>query len=104
MECLVIARHLHTLTDKAFDVSIGSGLERLELAVDELHVHALADGVRLDLGGIGKGYAVDRLATVLEEWGLDGRWSTGAGARSWPWSRPRTTTAGRSPCARPGPE
>jgi thiamine biosynthesis lipoprotein len=81
MECLVIARHLHTLTDRAFDVSIGSGLERLELAVNELHVHALADGVRLDLGGIGKGYAVDRLAAVLEEWGLDralvhGGWSS----------------------------
>ena len=81
MECLVIARHLHTLTDGAFDVSIGSGLARLELEVEELLVHALADGVRLDLGGIGKGYAVDRLATVLEEWGLErvlvhGGWSS----------------------------
>ena len=28
-------------------------------------------GVRLDLGGIGKGYAVDRVAELLEEWGVD---------------------------------
>ena len=81
MECLVIARHLYALTDRAFDVSIGSGLDRLELEADELSVRALGDGVRLDLGGIGKGYAVDRLAAVLEEWGLDralvhGGWSS----------------------------
>jgi FAD:protein FMN transferase len=28
-------------------------------------------GVRVDLGGIGKGYAVDRMAELLEEWGLE---------------------------------
>jgi thiamine biosynthesis lipoprotein len=81
MECLVIARHLYTLTNGAFDVSLGSGLDRLELEADELSVRALGDGVRLDLGGIGKGYAVDRLAALLEEWGLDralvhGGWSS----------------------------
>jgi thiamine biosynthesis lipoprotein len=27
--------------------------------------------VRIDLGGIGKGYAVDLMAELLEEWGLD---------------------------------
>jgi thiamine biosynthesis lipoprotein len=71
MECLVIARHLCDLTDGAFDVSIGSGLPRLALDPDALVVEALADGVRLDLGGIGKGYAVDRVAALLEEWGLE---------------------------------
>jgi FAD:protein FMN transferase len=68
MECLEIARHLHGLTGGAFDVSIGSGLDRLELVPDELTVHARKEGAQLDLGGIGKGYAVDRAAELLEEW------------------------------------
>jgi len=81
MECLVIARHLFDLTDGAFDVSLGSGLDRLELDVDALAVHARGDGVRLDLGGIGKGFAVDQMAALLEEWGLErslvhGGWSS----------------------------
>jgi thiamine biosynthesis lipoprotein len=68
MECLEIARHVYDLTGKAFDVSIGSGLEGLELVPDEFTVHARRGGARLDLGGVGKGYAVDRVAQVLEEW------------------------------------
>jgi thiamine biosynthesis lipoprotein len=71
LECLVIARQLYELTGAAFDVSIGTGLESLELAPDEHVVRAHAGGVRLDLGGIGKGYAVDRMAAVLEEWGIE---------------------------------
>ena len=34
-------------------------------------VGATRSGVRIDLGGIGKGYAVDLMAELLEEWGLD---------------------------------
>ena len=68
MECLEIAWHVYALTGGAFDVAIGSGLERLELDPDEFTVHAREGGAGLDLGGIGKGYAVDRMAEVLEEW------------------------------------
>jgi thiamine biosynthesis lipoprotein len=71
LECLLIARQLYELTGGAFDVSIGTGLEALELVPDEHAVHAHAGGVRLDLGGIGKGYAVDRMAELLEEWDLE---------------------------------
>ncbi|MCX6550562.1 MAG: FAD:protein FMN transferase [Acidobacteria bacterium] len=70
MECLVIARHAFDLTGGAFDVSIGTGLPSLELEPDAFAVRATTDGVRLDLGGIGKGYAVDLMAELLEEWGL----------------------------------
>ena len=70
MECLVIARHIFELTGGAFDVSIGTGLPSLELDADRFLVHATTDGVQVDLGGIGKGYAVDRMAELLEEWGL----------------------------------
>jgi thiamine biosynthesis lipoprotein len=68
LECLQIARRLYETTGGAFDVSIGTGLRHLELRADDFTVRAQADGIRLDLGGIGKGYAVDRMAETLEEW------------------------------------
>ena len=70
LECLVIARHMFDLTGGAFDVSIGTGLPSLELDADDVLVRATSDGVHVDLGGIGKGYAVDLMAELLEEWGL----------------------------------
>jgi len=70
LECLVIARHMFDLTGGAFDISIGTGLPSLEFELDDLRVHATKEGVRIDLGGIGKGYAVDLMAELLEEWGL----------------------------------
>ena len=70
LECLVIARHMFDLTGGAFDVSIGTGLPSLDLDADDFLVRATEGGVRVDLGGIGKGYAVDRMAELLEEWGL----------------------------------
>jgi thiamine biosynthesis lipoprotein len=71
MECLVVARHMFDLTGGAFDVSIGTGLPSLELDPDDFLVFATRSGVRIDLGGIGKGYAVDLMAALIEEWGLE---------------------------------
>jgi thiamine biosynthesis lipoprotein len=68
LECLLIARHMFDLTGGAFDVSIGTGLPLLDLDPDDFVVRAAKDGVRVDLGGIGKGYAVDLMAELLEEW------------------------------------
>lgn len=68
LECLQIAWNMHAVTGGAFDVSLGSGLDGLELDPDGFAVHARRAGVRLDLGGIGKGYAVDRVADLLGEW------------------------------------
>lgn len=70
LECLAIARHVFDLTGGTFDVSIGTGLPSLELDAGACLVRATRGGVRVDLGGIGKGYAVDAMAEVLEEWGL----------------------------------
>jgi thiamine biosynthesis lipoprotein len=70
LECLSIARHMFDLTGGAFDISIGTGLPSLEVDPDHFQVRATKAGVRVDLGGIGKGYAVDRMAELLEEWGL----------------------------------
>ena len=71
LECLTIARHMYELTGGAFDVSIGTGLTSLELDPHDWTVRASERGVRVDLGGIGKGYAVDCMAELLEDWGLE---------------------------------
>jgi len=71
LECLVIARHAFDLTGGAFDVSIGTGLPSLEFDPERCLVRTTKGGVRVDLGGIGKGYAVDLMAELLEEWRLE---------------------------------
>ena len=71
MECLLISRLAYIETSRAFDISLGSGLDGLELSSRNLLVHANASAIRLDLGGIGKGYAVDRAADVLLDWGVN---------------------------------
>jgi thiamine biosynthesis lipoprotein len=72
LDCLLVAQRMREVTGGAFDVSLGSGLDALELDADAFTVRARRDGVRLDLGGIGKGYAVDRAAELLAgDWGLE---------------------------------
>ena len=71
LECLTIARHMFDLTGGAFDISIGTGLPSFELDPGASIVRATKTGVRVDLGGIGKGYAVDLMAELLEEWGVE---------------------------------
>lgn len=70
MECLEIAQRMHAVTRQAFDISIGTGQDRLELVPDDFAVHAREAGAQLDLGGIGKGFAVDRMAESLREWDI----------------------------------
>jgi len=68
MECLQLARRLYVETEGAFDVALGSGFDSLQFEPENMTVRSASGGVRLDLGGIGKGYAVDRAAELLEEW------------------------------------
>lgn len=79
-ECLRIALEVQRETRGAFDVAYGSempvrtfGLEgpRFDLDEQDHAVRVLADGVRLDLGGIGKGFALDRMAAILADWEVD---------------------------------
>ena len=65
MECIELARAAFRETGGAFDISLGTGLDCLEISAN--HVEARR-GLKLDLGGIGKGYAIDRMAEVLDEW------------------------------------
>lgn len=121
-ECLKLSCRIYAETNGAFDITIGSLLacwrnddgtlrtpsqEELELArqrtgthfikldEDEHTVELLADGVQVDLGGIGKGYAVDKVAELLREWSIDVALVSGgyssvlaldapAGTKGWP--------------------
>jgi len=80
-ECLQAARRMWERTDGAFDVTAGSpprgrgekaaaGMNRIAIDADTMSVSRLDVSVRIDLGGIGKGCALDRAADLLGEWGV----------------------------------
>jgi len=111
LECIEIAVQVHSRTAGAFDVTIGPllacwrtkdgeprtpskseldaararvGMQWLELDRENLTVRVLKDGMQVDLGGVGKGYALDKAAQVLAEWSfesalIDGGESTALG-------------------------
>ncbi len=69
-ECLEIALQMFAETSGAFDISVGSGLQKLKLNRERFSIRSMKEGVVLDLGGIGKGFAVDKVAELLLEWEL----------------------------------
>ena len=83
-ECLLAARRMWDETGGAFDVTAGApdpaegpdeqraiGMELIEIDADELTVLRRHEGVQVDLGGIGKGFALDRMAESLRDWGVE---------------------------------
>ncbi len=83
-QCLSLARQVASQTNRAFDVTAGVPRDADEgaagrpigmklLAVDEetYSVRRLDAAVKVDLGGIGKGYALDRMAQRLREWDVE---------------------------------
>ena len=97
-ECLQLCTRIYAETNGTFDITIGSllgcwlnedktmripseeqlnlarqrtGLQFLKLDEAEHTVQLLTDSVQIDLGGFGKGYAVDKMAELLREWSID---------------------------------
>ena len=71
------ATRLRAATQGAFDISLGTGAGAWELTGNVLHKHSA--GVRLDLGGIGKGHAVDQAVRALQAHGCGGGWVNAGG-------------------------
>ena len=130
-ECLKIAVQIYAETNGAFDITIGTllkcwrnddgtprnpspkeidlarlhtGTNLLQLDETEHTVRLSASPVQIDLGGIGKGYAVDRVAELLQDWSIDVALISGGyssvlaldappGKKGWPLTR--TNPAGR---------
>ena len=65
-ECLRIALEVSEQTSGAFDVTFGKS--RLRLEEESIAVAAETGQPQIDLGGIGKGYALDHVAGLLQEW------------------------------------
>lgn len=71
LACLAVAEQAHSMTRGAFDITFASdqpGMGWLEVSRDYHAVAKRIDGLRIDLGGVGKGFAVDRIAERLAEW------------------------------------
>jgi len=65
-------------TQGAFDITYasgehGRGIREAPLLLDEndLSVEVCTTGLTLDLGGLGKGYALDRVRFLLADWGMN---------------------------------
>jgi len=98
IECLRTVARIHTETGGAFDVTIGrltacwktnsggvrtptgdeldaalscTGMDLLKIDESGHTVGVKADGVRIDLGGVGKGYALDQMAAILRDWDIE---------------------------------
>jgi FAD:protein FMN transferase len=96
-ECLQAAAETHRETGGAFDVTIGrlyalwqpkaevppkptevalaearvlTGMNLIEFYPQDFSVAVKREGVQIDLGAVGKGYAVDRMIDVLKEWSV----------------------------------
>ena len=75
---LEASRALQQTSGNVFDVSLGTGPHAW--CVDaEQRLHKRSDAVSIDLGGIGKGYAVDAAVQVLRHHGVRAGWVNAGG-------------------------
>jgi len=104
--CLLLALHVHARTRGLFDITIGTRIAHrkagdntpapplagnLIIHPDAPAITCESPGREIDLGGIGKGFALDQMMALLIDWGADGALlSAGAstllcfGGQAWP--------------------
>ena len=76
LQCLLGAAQISALTDRAFDPAYASsrpaGSDEPLFALDPAThtLTSLTERLQLDLGAVGKGYALDRMADLLTEWDI----------------------------------
>ena len=93
-DCLCQSKQLTELTVGAFDITLGRliklwkdnaspatleiesslknmGSEFLQISDNDYSVTKLKENLTIDLGAIGKGYIIDKMAEILEEWELE---------------------------------
>lgn len=99
LQCLLLAREVHASTRGAFDITIGAlmdenygrrknenssqlalfeeeetrvpvGFHLLEIDADGV-VSAREEGVKIDFGALGKGYALDQIGLLLRDWKIE---------------------------------
>jgi thiamine biosynthesis lipoprotein len=121
-QCLLLALDAYARTGGLFDITLGSRIEhrkagssgpapevtgRLIIHPDVAAVTCEEPGRQIDLGGIGKGFALDRLKETLIDWGA-GDFLLAAGASSllahgptvWPVELPGERNSVRLPLHR----
>jgi len=116
-ECLQKAKCIYQETGGAFDVTVGSlmncwldkdkklrnpdkeevdkakkrtGMNLLKLDERYYTVTVLCQGVHVDLGGIGKGYALDKMSAILREWNISRALVHGGGSTVLAMQAPKT--------------
>jgi thiamine biosynthesis lipoprotein len=106
-ECLQLCISLGDLTDGAFDITVGAlkdsrfnknkimqtDLHLIKLDKEEHTVQLSTSGVQIDLGGIGKGYAIDQMAKLLNDWSIDDALINGGCSSVLALGRPHNTEA-----------
>ena len=72
LECVEKAIWAHRVSGGLFDPTIGSGFQWLELNRAAFSIGWKSGGKgELNLGGIGKGFAIDKAAIILADWDID---------------------------------
>ena len=70
--CLLFALKVKEQSGGVFDIAYGGAVHgRLIIEPGRPRVTCEIEGSRLDLGGIGKGFALDNLRTLLADWQVD---------------------------------
>lgn len=90
LECLIQSQKLFEITNGAFDISVGSHKEnwneqiplhqKFEIKELEHTITVLSEDLNIDLGGIGKGYALDKICDLLLEWDVSNAFIHGGGS------------------------